>query len=228
MGCSMQELQCYKTITRLLWVVNLKLMAVFMTNFANLSNFFVQVLWVAPSSLTRIFLAHGSLLFSPFLPWPSDIHPSAIPCERGKSKRVLAYYIFRARRLCLSPSSTPMPPTSISPILVGSPSMNSPFTDQIWMGDEIHQVYIEEEFPLVPPQSPLNSLLITTTYLHASLLHSSREENVDPTLVLGVSQSQKSLLLLRLMKRFRTMISSVLSSTPMQIMCQRCLTNVAS
>jgi hypothetical protein len=77
--------------------------------------------------------------------------------KRGKSKRGPTYYNFTTWRLRLGPSSSPIVPPSTGPILIDSPSLDSPLIDQNWRRNDNNPIFIEEEFPLVPPQSPPDS-----------------------------------------------------------------------
>jgi hypothetical protein len=99
----------------------------------------------------------------------------AIPMahERGKPKRGPTYYNFMARQCRPGPSSAPLPPPLSDPGSAGPSSGNLPFIDQNWMEDDKDMVFVEEEFPLVPPQAPLDSLLFSASYLHAPLHNSA-------------------------------------------------------
>jgi hypothetical protein len=63
--------------------------------------------------------------------------------------------------------------------------MDFPYTTHNWTKDDNNQVFIDEEFPPMSPQYPLDSQLIASTNLQLSLLNSSREAGVAPTPVLG-------------------------------------------
>jgi hypothetical protein len=101
-------------------------------------------------------LARSSLIFLPLHPF--DFLAITMSRKRGKSKHEPAYYNFMACQLRLGPSSSPISSPSTSPSLVGSLSVDSPLTNPNWRRDDNNLVFIEEEFPLVPPnllQTPI-------------------------------------------------------------------------
>jgi hypothetical protein len=67
-----------------------------------------------------------------------------------------------------------MPPLS-DPSPVGPSLENLPHTDQNWMEEDRAMVFVEEEFPLVPPQAPPDSLLFSASDLQAPPHNSARQ-----------------------------------------------------
>jgi hypothetical protein len=96
--------------------------------------------------------------------------------ERGKPKHGPTYYSFVARHRRPSPSSTlTLPPIpSIRPV-------GPPLSDQNWVDEDNAMTYVEEEIPLVPPQAPLDSLLLSASDLQEPPHNSGRlPQSVDP------------------------------------------------
>jgi hypothetical protein len=104
--------------------------------------------------------------------------------ERGKSKRGPTYYIYMARRISqappASPASLPLPGSTS----IGSPSIDFPSIAPNWNGEDWGPVLIKEEFPLVPPQPPLDSQLMACTEMQNPLVNSPRDASTSPTLVM--------------------------------------------
>jgi hypothetical protein len=170
MVCSRRETRSHRTSTSWIWTLNSVFKALHITN----SDIILEV---------RRGSCHSVLVWLLFFSSPPSIlslccYPPLLivtstpaipmPHERGKLKRGLTYYRFVARQLRSSPSSTPILPPLSAPSPIGPSLNNLPHIGQNWMEEDRATILVEEYFPLLPPQSPLNSLFLYPTDLRCS------------------------------------------------------------
>jgi hypothetical protein len=129
---------------------------------------------MAYSSHRGTLFAHDSLPHHIFIAWLSAHPPPTMPCEIGKPKKGPDYHRLRAQHLKQGQTPSSAQPHFHSSVSLGSPSRASLSTVQNRDTEDINPVFVEEEFPLVPPQSPQASHLVDSSALHGYFLNSPR------------------------------------------------------
>jgi hypothetical protein len=174
-----REPRSQSTGMRLIWAINSVFMTLLITNSNTILEVrhgfchFVLVWLLVFSSPPGIHSLHCylPLLIVNSTPTISTTH------ARGKPKHSLTYYscVARQRRTC--PSSVSITPPLFNPSLVGLSLENLHHTDQNWMEEDRATIFVEEDFPLVPPQAPPYSHIFSASELQAPPHNSSRQNH---------------------------------------------------